>query len=108
MLGKQITAGQLTNREVHNNACTSHGVYYEIHLGITTRFIDHNQTASMSRLETRTPGVRITPYFFGKGHAVLQDRFPNSNAKTQHFSQVQAMLLRNILRPACLIVLMSG
>ena len=48
MLGKQITAGQLTNREVHNNAYTSPGVYYEIHLGITTRYIDRNPTASIT------------------------------------------------------------
>ena len=48
MLGKQTTTGQLTNREVHNNACTSYGVYYEIHLGITTRFTDYNPTASMT------------------------------------------------------------
>ena len=36
MLGKQITAGQLTNREVHNNARTSYDGYNEIYLGITT------------------------------------------------------------------------
>ena len=48
MLGEQIIAGQLTNREVHNNACTSHGVYYEIYLGITTRFLDRNIPASMT------------------------------------------------------------
>jgi hypothetical protein len=33
---------------MHNNACTSHEDYYEIHLGITIEYIDHNLTASMT------------------------------------------------------------
>jgi hypothetical protein len=33
---------------MHNNACTSHEYHYEIHLGITTSYIDCNPTASMT------------------------------------------------------------
>jgi hypothetical protein len=33
---------------MHNNACTCHEDHYEIHLGITTYYIDHNPTASMT------------------------------------------------------------
>jgi hypothetical protein len=32
---------------MHNNACTYHEDHYEIHLGITTSYIDRNPTASM-------------------------------------------------------------
>jgi hypothetical protein len=33
---------------MHNNSCTCHEDHYEIHLGITTYYIDHNPTASMT------------------------------------------------------------
>jgi hypothetical protein len=33
---------------MHNNACTCHEDYYVIHLGITTKYIDRNPTASMT------------------------------------------------------------
>jgi hypothetical protein len=33
---------------MHNNACTCHEGHYEIHLGITTLYIDRNTIASMT------------------------------------------------------------
>jgi hypothetical protein len=33
---------------MHNNACTCHEDHYDIHLGITTSYIDRNPTASMT------------------------------------------------------------
>jgi hypothetical protein len=33
---------------MHNNICTCHEDHYEIHLGITTQYIDCNPTASMT------------------------------------------------------------
>jgi hypothetical protein len=48
MRGEQITVGQLTKYRMHNNACTCHEDHYEIHLGITTQYIDCNPTTSMT------------------------------------------------------------
>ena len=46
MLGEQITAGEFTNKE-----CTVmhiHDDYYDIHAGITKKYIDRYPTASMT------------------------------------------------------------
>ena len=34
---------------MHNNAYTWHDDYYEVQMGITTKYIDRHQTASMIR-----------------------------------------------------------
>ena len=48
MLGEQITAGQLTNIEKAIHGYTNHLDSFEIRLGITTLYVDHNPTASMT------------------------------------------------------------
>ena len=48
MLGEQITAGQLTKYWAHDNAYIWHDDYYDIHVGITTKYIDRYPTASMT------------------------------------------------------------
>ena len=40
MLGEQIKAGKLTNKESISLHNTSHDDHYEIHLGITTKYTD--------------------------------------------------------------------
>ena len=40
MLGEQITVGQLTEYWAHDNAYIWHDDYYDIHVGITTKYID--------------------------------------------------------------------
>jgi hypothetical protein len=42
---------------MHNNACTCYEDHYEIHLGITTKYIDRNPTISM----TNNPPVGYHP-----------------------------------------------
>ena len=48
MLGEQIIAGQLTNIEKAIHAYTNHLESFEIRLGITTLYIDHHPTASIT------------------------------------------------------------